>query len=289
MFSTFKQRLLLGIYIFIVLSIPVGAYLVAEYQTTIKSSASEQKKTKLPLQVPPKTTTSPAKELLDTTDLLASPEPSTSDTPTSSSPTIATAFGPTLSFKATLEGRPAENQAGKVFVGIAEGTLTTNPKFILSFTVDLPASGEYSNLSLAGLSTGSTYTALIKGSAQIAASQIFTMSPTVTNLNDGQPITLTSGDLNEDNTINSADYAIVQKALSSTTGSANWNENADLNKDGIVNTFDLGIVAKNMGKTGASGIWTSPIPKTATTSAALTPTPVGGPENDSGYWIWIPK
>lgn len=287
MFTTFTQRLLLGIYIFILLSIPVGAYLVSQNQT-IKGSAQEPKAVKKLVPVTPKPATSPAKELLSSSEAKSTLQPQPTPSPSPSSPTIATSFGPTLSFKVTLEGRPAENQTTKLFVGIAEGTVTTNPKFLLSFSVDLPASGEYSNLSLAGLNPGSQYTALLKGSAQIAKTITFTMSPAVTNLNDGQPITLLSGDLNEDNVVNSADYLIDQKAVGATPRSSNWDENGDLNKDGLINIFDLAIIANNIGKVGDSGAWTSPLPKVATPSASLNTPSVGGPAT-GGYWLWIPK
>lgn len=287
MFSTFKQRLLLGVYIFVLLSMPIGAYLVSESQT-IKSRASEQKNTKPVAPVTPKPTVSPARMLLNLSQK-ASDSPLSSPTPVPSSPAVVTSFGPTLSLAVTLEGRPKNNQAAKVFVGIAEGTITQNPKFLLSFTIDVPASGQYSGLSLAGLDPGSSYTALIKGPAQIANSTSFTMSPAVTNLNNGEPVTLTSGDLNEDNVVNSADYSIAQKAVGATSKSMRWNENADLNKDGTINAFDLSIISKNMGKTGASGAWTSPIPKTATPSASLNSPSLGSPQGESGHWIWIPK
>lgn len=293
MFSSFKQKLLLGVYVFILLSIPVGAYLAQEYQTFL-GSAKEKKDAKPLPKITPKPTaksvTSPAKQLLSSSEQAVDLYNLTSPSPSSStSPTIATSFGPTLTFKAILGGRPANNQATRMFVGIVEGNLTANPKFLLSFTVDLPQSGEYSNLSLAGLSPGSRYTALLKGSAQIATSSGFTMSPATTNLNDGQPVNLLSGDFNDDNTINNVDYSLAQRATGSTSSSANWNENIDLNKDGIINAFDLGIIAKNMGQTGASGTWTSPTPlKTATPSGSLTSPPVGSPGGE-GYWIWIPK
>lgn len=294
MFSTFKTRLLLGIYIFIILSIPVGAYLASEAKV-FKSKASEDNS--LSIKPTPRPTLSPAKDLLKDLEskVLSQPSANSSakEADASSSPTIAKSFGPTLSLKATMEGRPANNQATKLFVGIIEGVLSTKPKFLLTFSVDLPADGSFSNLSLAGLSVGSKYTALIKGSAQIANSASFTMSPTVTNLNDGQPISMLSGDLNEDNVINSADFSIVQKANGATAKSTNWNENVDLNKDGVVNIFDLSIVNKNIGQIGASGAWTSPIPKVATPSASLnTPSsnPVGFPQEEfAGYWMWIPK
>ncbi len=292
MFRTLKERLLLGIYIFLLLTIPVGSYLVSQYQT-IKSSAQEQEGTKPIVKVTPKPTTSPAKELLSASQTTVSQGASPSPAP-SASPTIATSYGPTLSFKAALEGSPKDNQTTRMFVGIMEGTLTSNPKFLLSFTVNLPASGEYSNISLAGLNPGTQYTALLKGASQIVTSAAFTMSPSVSNLNNGDPLNLTSGDLNDDNVVNSADYSIAQKALGATASSPNWNANADLNKDGVINAFDLAIIAKNIGQVGASGAWTSPIPKSASSSASLnTPSadpPIGGPsQNSNGYWIWVPK
>lgn len=306
MFSTFKQRLLLGIYIFIILSIPIGAYLASQNQT-YKSSATENKiKPKKTSSLPEATksaSTSAIKELLSLTESNPSDPSNSSDSSSaseSSSPTIANSFGPTLSLKAILEGRPKDNQTTKLFIGIIEGTLGANPKFLLSFSVDLPGNGIYDNLSLAGLNPGSQYTALLKGASQIATSSAFTMSPTVTNLNAGEALNLLTGDLNEDNVVNSADYAIVQKLLSINPASANWNENADFNKDKIINLFDLGYITKNMGQAGASGVWTSPIPKVASPSGSLATPGVsfgspgvssrGGPPANSGqgYWIWIP-
>lgn len=291
MFSTFKLRLILGIYIFIILSIPVGAYLASQTQT-IKSKASETSNTPI-VKNTPRPTTSAAKQLLGTSEstLLNNPNPSPSPAPEPSSPTIATSFGPTLSLKASLEGRPANDQSTKLFVGIFEGEIKSNPKFILSFSVDLPTSGTYSNLSLAGLTSGTKYTALLKGAAQIAVSTTFIMSPTVTNLNDGAALNMSSGDLNDDNVVSEADLSIAQKAIGATAKSSNWNENVDFNKDGIINIFDLSIISKNMGQIGASGVWTSPIPKVGTPSASLNNTSAQGgiSEENRGYWLWIPK
>lgn len=299
MFSTFKLRVLLGIYIFIILSIPVGAYLATQQQT-IKSSAKEQQPKKPITKATPSPTTSATQDLLSSSlkSLESDSKPQPTPSPTPSSPTIATSFGPTLSLKATLEGRPTNNQATKLFVGIVEGVLSTNPKFLLSFTVDLPADGTYGNLSLAGLSAGTKYTALLKGTAQIATSSAFLMSPTVTNLNDGQAINMPTGDLNEDNVINSSDYNIALKTLGATAKSLTWNSLVDFNLDGLINLFDLAIITKNLGQVGASGAWTSPLPKVATPSAGLAlpageakSLPVGSAADGStfGYWLWIPK
>lgn len=278
MFSTLLQKIILAVYIFLILSIPIGSYTVSEYRTSLKSKAAEPK-TAITLKVTPSPKESAKNE--------PTPKPSPTPSPTPQpSPSAAISFGPTLSLKAVLEGRPKDNQAVKLFVGIAEGTISVNPKFLLIFTIDLPKSGEYANLSLAGLNPGTSYSALLKGSTQIATASAFVMSPTVTNLNSGNALLLISGDLNEDNTINTADYSIAQRALGSNPKSANWNENVDLNKDGVVNSLDLSLITKNLGKIGASGIWTSPTPQA--TSATL---PVGSAINESstGYWLWIPK
>lgn len=287
MFSTFKLRLMLGLYIFILLSIPVGAYLASQYQT-IKSKASEDAKPPVVKQTP-KSAPSPAKQLLSDSESPLTTA-SSSPSPNTSSPTIATSFGPTLSLKASLEGRPQINQSTKLFIGIIEGNLTNSPKFLLSFTVNLPKGGEYSNLSLAGLTSGNKYTAILKGSTQIATSSAFIMSPSVTNLSSGEIVNMLSGDLNEDNVINASDYSIAKAAINATPSSPNWNEAADLNKDGVVNLFDLVILSKNIGKIGATGAWTSSIPKVATPSASLNNPPIGSPEDESsGFWIWVPQ
>ena len=131
MFTTLKTRLLLGLYVFLILCIPIGAYLVSQQQT-VKSRASEAT-AGASLKVSPKpkasTSSSSAKQLLnalESSNLLPSSAPELE----TDSPTIATSFGPTLSLKIALEGRPANNQATKLFVGIVEGSLASNPKFI---------------------------------------------------------------------------------------------------------------------------------------------------------------
>lgn len=288
MFATLQQRLLLGVYIFVILSIPVGAYFFS--QQDIKTTPSSQPQssppakpiTKEPSPSPKDTVKIPKPDIIAEDDELLSEdiEPST--------PPITT-FGPTLSFKVNFEGRGANNHSGRLFIGILEGGLTPNPKFLLSYTVDLPASGEFSGLSLAGLDSGVSYTAILKGPSQIATSSAFVLSPKSTTLNSNSVIFLTSGDLNDDNIINTKDYSLVQTIVGSSKTSQNWNENSDLNKDGVINALDIGILSKNFGKTGASGAWVSPL---ATSSASLLREeiiPMGSADETKGYWIWIPK
>ncbi|MBI2600972.1 hypothetical protein HYW42_03385 [Candidatus Daviesbacteria bacterium] len=299
MFSSTKIRVILGVYIFLVLSIPVGAYLASQNQT-IKSSASQAVKKTFTISTPsaiPEEKLSPIDELKllseqDTTE--ASPTPQSSDPPT-----LSVSFGPTLSIKLSLQGRPGDKQNAKMFVGIIEGAVNTSPKYLLSFTIDLPTSGEFDNISLAGLTPNNTYTAIIKGPAQIATASAFLMSPTKTNLNNGDVVNLLSGDLNEDNMINTADSDIAKSAFGTTPSSTSWNDNIDLNKDGVINNMDLSIILKNQGAVGATGVWSSTPRQESSSSAYLVPDTkaIGGPNNppsihpsnQSGYWIWVPK
>lgn len=274
LFSSTKQKIILGLYLFLILSIPVGAYLASQKQI-FKSKASQENKISGPVTSPkPSSSPTPVKKSLSETDL----QEATS--------AASVSFGPTLNLTLVLEGRPANNQASKIFIGIAEGTPATNPKYLLSFTIDLPASGIFNKLSLAGLTSGTKYSAFIKGPAQIATSSAFILNPSVNSLNDGQPLTLLTGDLNEDNVINSADYSIAKALFGTTPKSSNWNNNADFNKDGVINNIDLSYINKNFGKAGAAGVWYSPPP------ASKSATPSGNPAEGSpngGYWLWVPQ
>lgn len=279
MFASWKLKIALGIYILLILSIPVGTYLVSQNQNP-KLEAKEEKKpiTKLP-EITSVPTSTPKK---DVTNSKSADEEKTT--------TPASTFGPTLNLKLALEGRPLGKMASKIFVGIAEAVAKTNLKYLLSFNIDLLDSGEFKELSLAGLSAGTNYQAVIKGPAQIATSSAFIMSPSVSNLNNSQVIFLITGDLNEDNVINSADYSIAKGVFGAKSTSKNWNENIDFNRDGTINTADIAIIIKNMGKTGDSGVWVSP---PATGSAYLNPEPITGspsahPLGSPGYWLWIP-
>jgi hypothetical protein len=300
MFITFKQRLFLGMYIIIILSIPVVSYLLSQNQNP--NVAADEPLKPLPssatiTQAPPATATpsasiAPKKSILDQLEeadqgalnqsSVAQPYPQSAS---------AVSFGPTLNLYLNIEGRPTNNQASKVFLGIVDNTSSANnPKFLLSFTVDVPSTGSFSGISLAGLNSGQSYRAYIKGPSQIATSSAFVMSPTVTVLNSGSPITLLSGDLNEDNTINSSDFSLLSQAYGARIGSNKWNENFDLNKDGVINGLDSAIIIKNFGKVGDSGAWQSTpavgSEMNATSSADFLPPPKS---KSAGYWIWVPQ
>jgi hypothetical protein len=158
--------------------------------------------------------------------------------------------------------------------------------------VNIPASGSFEGISLSGLDTGTTYTAYIKGEAQIATASAFVVKATPTNLS---ALTLLTGDVNEDNVIDSLDYNLVKAAIGSSPSSPKWNELYDFNKDNVINSWDLNIITSNLGKAGASGAWYSYTPL-ATASAVTSGSPSeeiepGSKEENGkpGYWMWVPK
>ncbi len=295
MFSGIRGKLLIVFYILILIAIPIGAYLVSQNQNP-HASAHGDSKTDNPLAglKPLTSTPSASKNPLGNLGTAPSSQPS-------ASPSLDTTFGPTLNLKLVLQGRPEGKNATKLFVGIVEGTISqgSSPKYILSFNIDLPDSGAYTGLSLAGLNPGNSYSAILKAPAQIATSSAFVMSPSVTNLNGGNAITLLTGDLNEDNVVNSADYSIAKQAYGATSTSPNWNPNVDFNADGVVNVADIAIMMKNFNNSGQTGIWVSPPPPSSsptpgggpesTLSATTSATPNGPIEGNGGYWFWMPK
>jgi len=299
MFWSKGQVFALIIFTIVLAAIPLSA--VALKQTQILKSGAFEKNGKVsqvnvsisgnetvsyPTPTPPWNSvpaTSPLSELntiLEVSPTLPPPAPAGSTpTPTPISRSVNLAFGPTLNMSISIEGRPEGQQTAKVFIGLASGSPVIHPTYILTLTADFPSSGKFSGISLAGLNPGSTYTAYIKGPAQIDTAAPFVMGPTETILSSGQAIQLLTGDLNEDNTVTQADSTILQGLYGTTSSSKIWNANADFNFDGVVNTFDLLYIIKNMGKVGASGTWLS--------TASATPTPgTGGPEG--GYWLYIP-
>lgn len=314
---TKTQIIALAGFVVILLSIPVSFSLVKQQQI-FSSKASEQKNiasssasttaTK-PRPVPSTSPLTDLQKLIQGNDTVGETSNGTSDNAGTN-----LAFGPTLNFQLSIEGRPAAKQSDKVFIGIASGKAATAPTYILTFTTDVPDSGIFSGLSLAGLNPGSIYTAYIKGSSQIDSGVTFTMNPNETNLNNGKPVILISGDLNEDNVINSADYTISRSYYGTTPASNNWNSRADLNKDNLINNWDLLYINNNFGKVGTSGTWISTPKTTSSVINQNTAPAVGGPANfgdlllssnpsasasvsatatpsaipSSGYWLYVP-
>ena len=67
----------------------------------------------------------------------------------------------------------------------------------------------------------------------------------------GHAFDLMNGDVNGDNTVNTADFLKVRAAFGSRSGDGNWNASADLNGDGTVGVQDFLIVRKNFGRSGS--------------------------------------
>ncbi len=285
----------------LLIGIPIGLFAIKQTQSLNSSASAPTPVDRRLLDLnnlngSPSAKTNPLNEIKNNSasQVKASPSPSTEP-----SPNATISFGPTLNLKIAIEGRLSDKHAAKVFVGIASGTPTERPTYLLSFTVDFPNTGIFQGLSMAGLDTGETYTAFIKGPGQIATSSAFILSPSVNLLNNDSALTLISGDLNEDNIINNSDYSLEKSLFGTTAASENWNERADFNLDGVINNADLTIVRNNLGKTGAGGTWFSPPPPTATSSASLNSGTGGYTSTQSsrlmpikttgGYWLWVPQ
>lgn len=289
---TIKEFWITAAFIVILASIPFSFLLLRETQI-FKSQATEQR-------FPQRTATTSAnltggQEVPKTSPLAelqkllgGTPQPATAPAKTPAitpTPTLTVSLGPTLTVKIKMEGKPANKQGGAVFIGIGLGNPTQKPTYLLSYNVTFPNSGVFSGISLAGLNAGVTYTAYLKGPSHIDTGVAFIMSPTETILNNNFPVELISGDLNEDNTINTTDYSIVKSLFGTTSTSSNWSSKADLNGDGVINSLDLSLIVKNLGKTGTTGLWSSPAPITPTA------TPSGGLQTEEvgGYWVWVPE
>lgn len=244
-----KATAILSIYLIIMLAIPVG---FAVYKRT-----QEKGRFNPIASANPQTEAKAGDSSSSALDELKQSLENITPTPTQDSQPASTSFGPNLDFSIEQEGRPANKQAGKVFIGIGSGGPQVKPTFLVSFTVDVPQSGKFSGVSLAGLDIGSTYTAYIKGPAHIDKAIPFIVKNSQNQLNSLAPIPLLSGDLNEDNLIDDKDLTIIKGLLGTNPSSNGWNEAADFNGDLTINSLDVSYVLKNKGKTGDSGAWFS--------------------------------
>lgn len=292
-----RTFILLG-YLVLIAVVPTGVFVLSK---SFNSSSSAAKPNSTYVQPVTKKEASASASKLKTTPKGESQtnEEESSASEDASVDTSNAVTGPTLNFRIKSEGRPAGDQSNKVFLGITQGQVSATTQYLLTFTVDVPKNGEYKGVVLSGLTPGTTYTAYIKGQAQIATSSAFLMRSTQTDLNNGLALNLITGDLNDDNQITQADYDICKAYMNATSSSSNWFALADFNLDGVINTIDLAVISRNIAKVGQSGTWVS---TPATGSAGLSlPLNLGGedikPEEvrldgerqDAGYWLWVPK
>ncbi|MCE9559216.1 MAG: trypsin-like serine protease [Armatimonadetes bacterium] len=75
--------------------------------------------------------------------------------------------------------------------------------------------------------------------------------PITSGWTQNQNVTLTNGDVVNDNVVDLSDYTAVAIAFNATVGNPNWNASADLNRDGIVDLSDYTIVVSNFNAIGA--------------------------------------
>lgn len=111
-------------------------------------------------------------------------------------------------------------------------------------TATLNASGQYSITT----SLNGNFDVFIKSSHWLrkVVSNVSITSSGATGVN----ATLKNGDVNNDNTVSLADFALLRNAFGSTSSSGNWNADADLNGDGTVSLADFAIMRNNFGQVG---------------------------------------
>ncbi len=287
-----QPKILIVIFVSFIIAIPSLTYLIKQ-RTSFQSSASSPYNRTITQDA--NTTLEEVPKTLPLDELLGLDKQSESSSSGESSESAGlnaqVNFGPILNFKIQIQGRSKDNQGASVFVGIAAGSVSSQPQYLLSFTVKVPNTGYFEGLSLAGLNVGNQYTAYIKGPAQIATASAFVVKPNKTELNSGLPLKLISGDLNEDNVINDTDYKIAIAYFGLKTGDQGWNENIDINADGIINSWDLAIILSNINRTGAGDEYKSTVSSGSANLKTIPLTPKLAPNeerSEGGYWMWVP-
>lgn len=287
-----REKIILGVIVALMVFIPSGSFVLSEVlfsNNVTDDLPTDYKPVSSPREVPADTPLSKLVKELHASPS-ASPVSKIIDVTPTSTESATLLLGQTLGFRIIMEGRPADQNDAKVFLGLGNGQPANNPKYLLSFLINVGKNGIYTGLPLAGLDDGQTYTAYIKGPSQLATASAFTVKPTPIDLG---LLNLITGDVNEDNVIDSLDYNLVKASLGLTTASQRWNDILDFNRDGRINSLDLTVVSKNLGKIGMSGPWYSSqqqATKSATISGSLNPagSPDNGPQTGKGYWMWMP-
>jgi len=156
----------------------------------------------------------------------------------------------------TVTLSPATAVSGSVtlqdFVGTVTGTqvkveLRTpgTTTVVATYNATLDASGNY------------TFNAAQNGTFDVTVKASHWLKTKVANVvisgssSSVSAVSLINGDVDGNNTVNTADQTALTIAFRSKPASANWNANADLNGDGQVSASDQAILGKNFNKTGA--------------------------------------
>jgi hypothetical protein len=104
------------------------------------------------------------------------------------------------------------------------------------------------NFSIGCPSISGTYTVTAKGTHWLSQSITGVRIPGI--FPAGPAFNLINGDCNGDNTVTSADLAIVNAAMGSVRDGPGWDIRADVNGDGRVDNADYAIVQANLGRSG---------------------------------------
>lgn len=159
--------------------------------------------------------------------------------------TKCAAVTPKINLTFRLEGRTAaKTDAMRGFAREAGSKLGYDQapfKHRSNIATDTSGRGAITGLELTGLTLGRSYEGLLKGPQHLQK------NVTIANLQETNTVdfgTLLSGDITNDNAVNSMDIDLWAREL--------WKEEspADLNGDGTVNSMDLAVLAENLLKEG---------------------------------------
>lgn len=142
-------------------------------------------------------------------------------------------------------------------LGFGELFDTTVPRSRVPVTVAIHQSGSIVDAKVTGMTDSgrfSTYT-LVRGDVEVVVKPDTFLSRRVTMTVTDQPsylpyMVFANGDINNDNEVGPADFALLAMAFGSFDGDPNYTNAADLNDDGEVGPADFAILASNFGSFG---------------------------------------
>ena len=138
---TKQQLITFSLFALLIISLPVTLYLTRLFfKAPLPQSQISRK---VPVNPPSESfAQGPESSLEKQIKQSLSPTPTEEPTPDETA-NASVSFGPTLNFKVTIEGRRKGSFATQAFVGIASGSVNKRPKYLLSFTINIPKSGVF--------------------------------------------------------------------------------------------------------------------------------------------------
>gem|GEM_PF-825872 len=149
-----------------------------------------------------------------------------------------------LQVNVVIEGQPTPPSAGQAVPLAVTITRSSDSVVVYSGTVMTDTNGQFA---LANLAPGN-YRVRVKHVQTLASALEFTYAGGVQTITVG---VLSTGDANNDNTVNITDFSILAVAFGKVNGAVGYDSRADFNTDNVVNITDFSLLASNFGTLGA--------------------------------------